>query len=76
VSRREEVDVTSPDVAPIGTAAECAYREEILTRIRRVSSTELARCILAVDAVACRDNLRYSARKSGTRSSFVPDDRD
>jgi hypothetical protein len=34
-------------------------------RISRLTNIELAECILATDAAACRDNLAYSARRSG-----------
>ena len=46
--------------SPMRTAAAGAF-----ARISRLTNIELAECILATDAAACRDNLAYSARRSG-----------
>lgn len=58
--------------SPMRTAAAGAF-----ARISRLTNIELAECILATDAAACRDNLAYSARRSGVarRSSVGTGDR-
>jgi hypothetical protein len=52
--------------SPMRTAAAGAF-----ARTSRLTSIELAQCILATDAAACRDNLAYSARRSGVARRFL-----
>jgi hypothetical protein len=59
--KAETLSITPPiGESPMRTAAAGAS-----ARTSRLTSIELAECILATDAAACRDNLAYSARRSG-----------